>query len=57
VTAQRLADAAAASGGEDLMRAAGFVSGYRAAEAQNAAKEIDAALSAFEKMDPFWRKT
>ncbi|GJL90859.1 CHAD domain-containing protein [Hyphococcus sp.] len=57
VTAQRLADCAAAEGGEALMRGAGFVAGYNAAKAQNGVKEIDAALAAFEKMSPFWRET
>jgi inorganic triphosphatase YgiF len=56
VVAQRLADDAAARGGEGAMRAAGFISGYKAAEAREAAKKIDAAFDAFEKMEPFWRK-
>ncbi len=56
MVAQGLAEQAAAGGGEDLMRAAGFVSGFKAAEAREAAKKIDAAWVAFEKMTPFWRK-
>lgn len=59
VVAQGLADRAAKSegeGGEGLMRAAGFISGYKAAEAREAAKKIDAAWDAFEKMMPFWRE-
>ncbi|WP_375201744.1 CYTH and CHAD domain-containing protein [Hyphococcus sp.] len=55
VVAQHLADEAAAGGGETAMRAAGFISGYKAAEAREAAKKIDAAFAAFEKMTPFWR--
>ncbi len=53
--AQHLADEAAAGGGEGAMRAAGFISGYKAAEAREAAKKIDGAFAAFEKMTPFWR--
>jgi CHAD domain-containing protein len=55
VVAQHLADEAAKGGGEGAMRAAGFISGYKAAEAREAAKKIDAAFQAFEKMTPFWR--
>lgn len=56
VTAQALADQASEGGGEEVMRAAGFVSGYKAAEARHAAQEIDAAWAAFEKMTPFWKQ-
>ncbi len=56
VTAQHLADEAAANGGEGAMRAAGFISGYGAAHAREAAKAIDAAWDAFEKTEPFWRQ-
>ncbi|PQA88155.1 CHAD domain-containing protein [Hyphococcus luteus] len=59
VVAQGLAERAArgeGAGGEGLMRAAGFISGYKAAEAREAAKKIDAAWDAFEKMTPFWRE-
>ncbi len=60
VVAQHLADKAAKGckekgGGEGAMRAAGFIAGYKAAEAREAAKKIDAAFQAFEKMTPFWR--
>lgn len=55
VVAQHLADQAAEGAGEGAMRAAGFISGYKAAEAREAAKKIDAAFAAFEKMTPFWR--
>ncbi len=58
VVAQHLADAAAQGrtpAGGGAMRAAGFISGYKAAEAREAAKKIDAAFEAFEKMTPFWR--
>lgn len=56
VVAQHRADDAAVGGGEGAMRAAGFISGYKAAEAREAAKKIDAAFAAFEKMTPFWRE-
>lgn len=64
IVAQGLADRAAGQNGggggpksnEGLMRAAGFISGYKAAEAREAAKKIDAAWDAFEKMPPFWRE-
>lgn len=60
VVAQRLAEEAAgmngAGGGEKLIRAAGFVSGYKAAQAREAAKKIDAAWDAFDKTAPFWRE-
>lgn len=56
VVAQELAERAAGEGGETLMRAAGFISGYKAAEAREAAKKIDAAWDAFEKTTPFWRR-
>lgn len=55
VEAQHLADEAGKGDGEGAMRAAGFISGYKAAEAREAAKKIDAAFAAFEKMTPFWR--
>ena len=55
VATQRLADIAASDGGETVMRAAGFVSGYKAAAARAAATAIDARWSAFEKSTPFWR--
>ena len=56
VVAQGLADRASNGGGEEVMRAAGFISGYKAAEARYAAREIDAAWDAFEKMTPFWKQ-
>lgn len=55
-TAETLAGAAAAGEGADAMRAAGFICGYRAAEADAAAREIDAAWADFEAMKPFWRE-
>ena len=55
VTAPELADKAAAGQGPEAMRAAGFISGYYAARAEAAAKEIDAAWARFEKKQPFWR--
>ena len=55
VVAQGLANEAADGGGEDAMRAAGFICGFHAARAEAAAKEIDAAWAAFAAMTPFWR--
>ena len=55
VVAQGLADRASEGGGVEVMRAAGFISGYKAAQARYAAQEIDAAWDAFEKMTPFWK--
>ena len=55
VVAQGLANEAAQGGGEDAMRAAGFICGFHAARAEAAAKEIDAAWAAFAAMTPFWR--
>ncbi|WDI32815.1 CHAD domain-containing protein [Hyphococcus flavus] len=55
VVAQRLADLASTGQGAEAIRAAGFVAGYRAAEAQGAAEVIDEAWRTFEKMTPFWR--
>lgn len=55
VVAQELADVAVAGVGEGGMRAAGFIAGYKAAQAQAAAKRIDADWAAFEKTPPFWR--
>lgn len=50
-----LAGAAALGEGEEAMRAAGFICGYRAAEADAAARKIDADWAAFEAIKPFWR--
>lgn len=55
VVAQRIADAAGAGAGNDAMRAAGFISGFKAAEAEAAAAEIDRAWSDFSAAAPFWR--
>lgn len=52
--ARAIADEAAAGGGEAAMRAAGFIAGYKAAEAQICVDTIDASAAAFEKMRPFW---
>ena len=56
VVAQRLADEAAAGTGDDGMRLAGFVSGYKAAEAAAAAHDITTDWAAFVEMQPFWRQ-
>lgn len=55
VVAQRLADDVAAGTGDDGMRLAGFVSGYKAAEAAAAARDIENAWTAFIEAHPFWR--
>ncbi|MHA7873345.1 MAG: CHAD domain-containing protein, partial [Hyphococcus sp.] len=55
VVAQRLAGEASAGGGADVMRAAGFVSGYKAAEAAAAAEVIAVDWPVFAAMTPFWR--
>ncbi len=54
--AQRLANEAAEATGGDAMRAAGFVCGYKAAEAEAASRTIEADFAAFENMKPFWRE-
>ena len=53
--ALRLADQAGEGAGKRAMRAAGFVSGYSAAQTQAGAQEITADWAAFEKIAPFWR--
>ncbi|MEM8773258.1 MAG: CHAD domain-containing protein [Pseudomonadota bacterium] len=55
VVAQEVADAAGAGAGPDAMRAAGFISGYKAAEAEAAADEIDRAWTEFLETPAFWR--
>lgn len=56
VVAQRLADEAAAGTGDDDMRLAGFVSGYKAAEAAAASRDIENDWAVFVEMRPFWRQ-
>jgi inorganic triphosphatase YgiF len=56
VVAQRLANSAAAGNGDGAMRAAGFVCGYKAAEAEAAATQIRAAWPEFSATAPFWRE-
>ncbi len=55
VTAETLANAAAAGEGKEAARAAGFISGYRAAQAAEATRKLDQDWPAFEAMTPFWR--
>lgn len=55
VVAQSLAETIALGGGDDAMRAAGFIAGFKAAEAEAAAAEIDQAWEIFENTVPFWR--
>ena len=56
VVAQRLAEEIGRNAGADAMRAAGFVAGFKAAEAEAAAAEIDRAWEIFDKTAPFWRE-
>ncbi len=56
VVAQRLAEETGAGAGADAMRAAGFVAGFKAAEAEAAVAEIDRAWELFDKTPPFWRE-
>lgn len=56
VVAQSLVDIAAAKAGDDAIRAAGFIAGYKAAEAKMAAQQIDKAWVAFSAQRPFWRE-
>ncbi len=56
VVAQRLAEETGSGAGADAMRAAGFVAGFKAAEAEAAAAEIDRAWELFDKTPPFWRE-
>ncbi|MEX6632780.1 CYTH and CHAD domain-containing protein [Hyphococcus lacteus] len=56
VVAQSLVDIAAANAGDDAIRAAGFIAGYKAAEAKIAAQQIDKAWAAFSEQRPFWRE-
>ncbi|GAB4528478.1 MAG: CYTH and CHAD domain-containing protein [Amphiplicatus sp.] len=53
--AQRLAGEAAIGQGKDAARAAGFVTGYRAREAEVKAGEAGARWRAFLELEPFWR--
>jgi len=54
--AQRLADEAAGGQGAAAMRAAGFVSGYKAAEARAGAARIAESWKEMRKMTRFWRE-
>ena len=54
--AQSLADDAATGEGGGAMRAAGFIAGYKAAQAQAAAQKLEEDWAAFEAMVPFWRE-
>ena len=56
VVAQRLAEEVGRNAGADAMRAAGFVAGFKAAEAEAAVGEIDRAWELFDKTTPFWRE-
>ena len=56
VVAQGLAEQTGAGTGQDAMRAAGFIAGYKAAEAEAAAAEIDRAWETFDNTMPFWRE-
>lgn len=55
VVAQRLADEAADGQGVKAANAAGFLAGYRAAEAAEAARSVHALWVGFRAQEPFWR--
>ena len=57
VVAQLLAHQAAEGQGAKVIRASGFVSGYRGAEAHAAAVKLVDEWAAFERITPFWRAT
>ncbi|MEM9495757.1 MAG: CHAD domain-containing protein [Pseudomonadota bacterium] len=54
-TAHLLADHAAKGGGDDVIRAAGFLYGVQAPQAILAAEAVDNAWAAFKTKTPFWR--
>ena len=56
VVAQSLAQQAAQGQGAKVIRASGFVSGYRGAEAYAAAAKLVDEWAAFERITPFWRE-
>ncbi len=55
MVAQRLADEAARGGGGEAIRVAGFVCGFKSAQAEAVAKAIETDWAAFEETKPFWR--
>ena len=55
VVAQSLADRAALGQGADAARAAGFISGYHAAQAEAASLTIAQKWDDFAALEPFWR--
>ena len=52
---QRLVNEAAIGNGDDAMRAAGFICGYKAAQAEAAVAKIRVRLPVFISMEVFWR--
>jgi inorganic triphosphatase YgiF len=56
VIAQTLAAEAADGQGKGASRAAGFICGFRAAEAEAASKALAEHWAEFERMTPFWRE-
>ncbi|WP_411816831.1 CHAD domain-containing protein [Hyphococcus sp. DH-69] len=56
VVAQSLVDIAAKDAGPEAIRAAGFIAGFKAAEAQAAAEQIDQAWAVFAVQRPFWQE-
>ncbi len=56
VIAQSLAEQAARGQGKAAMRAAGFIYGCRAAEAETRMKAVDKAWADFDAMAPLWRE-
>lgn len=55
VVAQRIAQDAGAGRGAETARAAGFIAGYRGAEAAAAARAIEAKWRDFSSAAPYWR--
>ncbi len=55
VVAQTLANEAALGQGREAARAAGFIAGWRAGEAQERAGEVGESWRAFAALEPFWR--
>lgn len=56
VVAQGLSEDASQGEGAEAARAAGFICGYRAAEAKEASRAIEQSWAAFAAMTPFWRR-
>lgn len=57
VVARQIADECASGAGKAAMRAAGFITGYKTAQAKAGVEEIDRAWAAFENEPQFWHET